>query len=213
MTYLSQLSSYSPSKRRVFFSFHYQNDIWRVNQVRNSWRFGHENTRDADGFFDASIWEASQRTGPDSLKQLIRNGIKNSSVTCVLVGAHTFERRWVRYEIARSVIKGNGIFTVNIHLLADQVGSGSILGANPLDCIGVYNYSGKFFLAEIINGNWKTYGDYSQEVYLPANWWHPTDANVIPLSHYCPRSYCFVIDDGYANFASWTQHAAANVGR
>ena len=23
--------------RRVFFSFHYQRDIWRVNQVRNHW--------------------------------------------------------------------------------------------------------------------------------------------------------------------------------
>ena len=44
-----------PQKRRVFFSFHYQNDIWRVNQVRNSWRYQHEQQREAEGFFDGSV--------------------------------------------------------------------------------------------------------------------------------------------------------------
>ena len=56
-------------KRRVFFSFHYQNDIWRVNQVRQSWRYNHEYTRETEGFFDGSIWESSRRTGPDSLTE------------------------------------------------------------------------------------------------------------------------------------------------
>lgn len=92
--------------RRVFFSFHYQNDIIRANQVRNSWRFQKEDRRIAGGFFDGSIWEKSQRTGPESLKTLIREGIKNTSVTAVLVGQETWSRRWVRYEIARSVVKG-----------------------------------------------------------------------------------------------------------
>ena len=76
-----------PQKRRVFFSFHYQNDIWRVNQVRNSWRYQKEDRRFAEGFYDASMWESSQRKGVDSLKALIREGIKNSSVTAVLVDA------------------------------------------------------------------------------------------------------------------------------
>ena len=90
-----------PAKRRVFFSFHYQNDIWRVNQIRNSWRFQNEATREAEGFFDASLWESSQRRSPDSLKELIRAGMEKTSVTAVLVGSSTFQRRWVRYEIAQ----------------------------------------------------------------------------------------------------------------
>jgi MTH538 TIR-like domain (DUF1863) len=56
-----------PRKRRVFFSFHHQQDIWRVNQVRNSWRYRHESEREAEGFYVGSIWERSKAAGNDSL--------------------------------------------------------------------------------------------------------------------------------------------------
>jgi len=44
-----------PTKRRVFFSFHYQEDINRVNVVRNSWvtKVGEDNGE--FGFYDSSI--------------------------------------------------------------------------------------------------------------------------------------------------------------
>ena len=96
----------TPRKRRVFFSFHHKQDIWRVNQIRNSWRYRHESEREAEGFYDGSIWERSKGEGDESLKALIREGIKNTSVTCVLAGTYTYQRRWVRYEIARSIVTG-----------------------------------------------------------------------------------------------------------
>lgn len=37
--------------RRVFFSFHYERDIFQANVVPNSWRTG---DREAAGSFDAS---------------------------------------------------------------------------------------------------------------------------------------------------------------
>ena len=200
------------SKRRVFFSFHYQNDIWRVNQVRQSWRYNHENTRESEGFFDGSIWEGSQRTGPDSLKSLVREGIKNTSVTCALVGAMTYERRWVRYELARSVIKGNGLLAVKIHLMGNQQGYVSQEGPNPLDYMGVYNAGGAIRLAEFKNGKWVKYDDYTQAVELPATWLKPHDTNVIRLSRYA-RLYCYKSHNGGANFSSWVRQAATDVGR
>ena len=36
--------------RRVFFSFHYKNDVWRANQVRNSWV---TQGKEAAGFIDS----------------------------------------------------------------------------------------------------------------------------------------------------------------
>jgi hypothetical protein len=50
--------------RRVFFSFHYD-DIWRVNQIRNSWLV----TRDGEtaGFVDKAEFEIVERpTSPRS---------------------------------------------------------------------------------------------------------------------------------------------------
>lgn len=200
------------SKRRVFFSFHYQNDIWRVNQVRQSWRYNHENRRETEGFFDGSIWEGSKRTGPESLKALIREGIKNTSVTCVLAGAQTFERRWVRYEIARSVVKGNGLLTVKVHLMGDRQGYVSSEGPNPLDFMGVYRAGDRILLAEQNGNKWVQYGDYTQAVELPATWVRPHDTNVIKLSRYAGL-YCYKAQAGSANFSSWVRQAAADVGR
>lgn len=201
-----------PTKRRVFFSFHYQNDIWRVNQVRNSWRYQKESTRESEGFFDGSLWERSQRTGADSLKSLIRDGMVNTSVTCVLVGAQTYARRWVRYEIARSIIKSNGLLSVKIHGLKNRDGYTSVEGANPLDYMGVYRVSdGRILLAEKQNGRWIRYEDYTQGVTLSCEWRHPTSTNVIPLSAYA-RCYCYVNNRGYDNFATWVQHAANKTG-
>ncbi len=201
-----------PQKRRVFFSFHYQNDIWRVNQVRNSWRYQHEQQRVAEGFFDGSIWESSRRTGPDSLKNLIREGMKNTSVTCVLAGSETYARRWVRYEIARSIVKGNGLLVVNIHNLKNQAGYVSNLGVNPLDFIGTYRVDdGRIFLAEKNNGTWERYTDYTQAVTLPKGWQQPTSTNVLPLSLYA-RKYCYVTNGGAQNFGVWVRHAAGMTG-
>jgi MTH538 TIR-like domain (DUF1863) len=45
--------------RRVFFSFHYERDIWRASIVRNSWVTKPD--RQAAGFFDASIWEEAKK--------------------------------------------------------------------------------------------------------------------------------------------------------
>src|SRR3954471_17938806 len=124
-TLLTRPRTDGPVKRRVFFSFHYQQDIHRVNQVRQSWRFRRENEREAYGFFDASLWERSKRQGDESLKSLIHEGMNNTSVTCVLAGTYTWQRRWVRYEIARSIVKGNGLLTVKIHGLNNLDGHAS----------------------------------------------------------------------------------------
>ena len=203
----------TPAKRRVFFSFHYQNDIWRVNQVRNSWRYQHEATREFEGFFDASLWESSQRRNPDSLKELIRTGMENTSVTAVLVGSNTFERRWVRYEIARSIIKGNGLVGVRIHLLRDRQGNTAVQGPSPLDYMGLYKASdGRVLLAELNGQKWVAYADYTQGITLPATWSTPRNNNVVPLSQYV-QTYCYVLNSGQSNFSSWVSNAASSVGR
>lgn len=40
--------------RRAFFSFHYKNDVWRANQVRNSWV---TQGKEAAGFIDSAEFE------------------------------------------------------------------------------------------------------------------------------------------------------------
>ncbi|MEM8492235.1 MAG: TIR domain-containing protein [Pseudomonadota bacterium] len=195
-------------KRRVFFSFYYQEDIWRVNQVRNSWRFRRETERLSQGFFDGSIWEASQRTSDESLKSLIRSGVENTSVTCVLIGANTHARRWVRYEIAQSLVRRNGLLGIKIHGLKNQAGYLGTPGVNPLECMGVYLSNGSIKIAERVNRKWKAYSDYTRAIRLPMGWTKPTSTQVICLNHYAATH---VYSAG--RFAEWVSKAASDAGK
>lgn len=209
------------ARRRVFFSFHYQEDIFRVNQIRNSWRFGHENEREDSGFFDASLWERSRRESPESLKRLIRDGLKNTSVTCVLAGEYTYQRRWVRYEIAQSIVQGNGLFVVGLNGLQGPgvYGAASLGGPNPLDHMAVGRRTdGRLVLYEkkmtgLLGEQWVPYGDYTQSVEFERYGSPPASPEYLqPLARYC-RNYRYQQENGALMFGYWADSAARDAGR
>jgi hypothetical protein len=100
--------------RRTFFSFHYQRDIWRACIVRNT---GIVDAQAAAGWSDASIWEEAKKKGAAEIKKLIDSGLKNTTVTVVLIGAQTSKREYVNYEISQSLERGNGLLGIHIHEL------------------------------------------------------------------------------------------------
>lgn len=116
--------------RQVFFSFHYGRDIWRVNQVRNSWVA--KKDREAAGFVDAAEWEEVKREGEDAIQEWIDDQMHGTSVTAVLIGNETADRDWIRYEIKKSIKRGNGIVGIKVHSLKDKEGSTDFSGSNPL---------------------------------------------------------------------------------
>jgi hypothetical protein len=118
--------------RRTFFSFHYKPDVSRAWVVRNSWVTKvAQGQRDDAGFFDSSVFESKQRESDDVLKAFLRDGLANTTVTCVLVGQQTTFRRWVRYEIFRSFICGNGLLAVRINTIASLKSPATSAGPNP----------------------------------------------------------------------------------
>ena len=114
--------------RRVFFSFHYQRDIWRVNQIRS---IPNVTGTAAAGFQDASLWEEAKKKGDAAIKKLIDEGLKNTSVTVVCIGAKTAGRKYINYEIEKSIERGNGIVGIQIHHLKNQKGEVDEAGATP----------------------------------------------------------------------------------
>lgn len=114
--------------RRVFFSFHYQRDIMRVNQVRMSNQFIGV---PAAGWADASLWEEAKKKGDLVIKKMIDDALHNTSVTVVCIGGATAGRKYINYEIDKSLARGNGILGLRInHLLAPRIGS-DVLGEIP----------------------------------------------------------------------------------
>ena len=72
--------------RQVFFSFHYQRDVVRVNQIRN---LPEVVDHAAAGFKDASLWEEAKKKSDEAIKKLIDDGLKGTSVTLVCIGGKT----------------------------------------------------------------------------------------------------------------------------
>jgi hypothetical protein len=105
--------------RRVFFSFHYQQDIFRVNVIRNA---GVVLGTAAAGFHDGSLWEKTKKKGTTAVKRLIDKGLDGTSVTCVLIGQKTAKRRFVNYEIEQSIERGNGLLGIHINCIKDIKG-------------------------------------------------------------------------------------------
>lgn len=198
--------------RYTFFSYHYNHDVWRAWNVRNSWVVKPEKTQSV-GFFDASVFEASQRESADALKRFLRKGLEGTSVTCVLAGSATYSRRWVRYEIARSIVKGNGLLTVFIHGVKNRSGQVATRGPDPLDYMGVYKADGQIYLCEKIDGSWRKYGDYQLSI-PPGDLWFnaPTSNTVVTLSSHC-LAYDFVQQNGRQNIGGWIETAAGLAGR
>ena len=129
--------------RRVFFSFHYQRDLWRVNVVRNS---GAIEGIAAAGFQDASLWEETTRKGDVAVKKLIDAGLDGTTVTVVLIGAETANRKYVSYEVEQSVARGNGILGIRINNIKDKDGRTDPPGAVPaaLTKIGATVYTWEY---------------------------------------------------------------------
>lgn len=127
--------------RRVFFSFHYEADVWRVSQVRQSWVT--KPNREAAGFWDHASWESVKRSGDAAVKRWIDRQLDGSSVTVVLIGAHTADREYVQYEIAQSHNRGNGMLGVYVDSCADQTGRTCVRGVNPFDRVSLPGQYGR----------------------------------------------------------------------
>ena len=137
--------------RRVFFSFHYQRDVWRVYQIRN---IPNIIGSAAAGFQDASLWEEAKKKGDAEIKRLINKALENTSVTVVCIGAKTAGRKYINYEIAQSLERGNGLLGIQIHHMKDKDGKTDSVGTPPprieKACFKVYKYVDKDKLAKRI---------------------------------------------------------------
>ncbi|WP_084674069.1 TIR domain-containing protein [Methylobacterium sp. WSM2598] len=116
--------------RHTFFSFHHQRDSWRASQVRNSWV---TQDRIDSGFWDAAEWEEVKKKDDASIQRWIDGQMKGTSVTVVLIGAQTSQRKHVGYEISQSHKLKKGMLGIYIHNVKNVDGFTDLQGANPFD--------------------------------------------------------------------------------
>lgn len=114
-------------KRQVFFSFHYDHDVWRASQVRNM------GVVETQKLYSDNSWETVRRQSEAAIKQWIDNEMKMRSCVVILIGTYTYSRDWVQYEIEHAWKAGKGIVGIYINRLEDNKGEQSEKGKNPFD--------------------------------------------------------------------------------
>jgi hypothetical protein len=107
--------------RKTFFSFKYK-DVSRAMVVRNSWV---AQGKEAAGFIDSADFEEVKRKGDTAIKNWIDGQLEGTSVTVVLVGEKTCNSRWVKYEIQKSIERGNGLLGIDVSEIKDLQGNTS----------------------------------------------------------------------------------------
>lgn len=155
------------TKRKCFYSFHYEPDNWRAATVRNIGAIeGNKPTSDNN-------WETIKKGGDAAIKKWIADEMLGKSCIVVLVGSNTADRKWINYEIIKGWDDGKGIVGIYIHGLKDSNEKTSVKGDNPFDYIN-YGNTGKK-LSSIVKC-YNPSGSTSQEKY---NWIKEHLANAV----------------------------------
>lgn len=126
-------------KRKVFYSFHFDNDVMRVQQIRNM------GVIEGNEPVTPNEWETAKKT-LGGIEKWIDDNMKGKSCVVVLIGSETANRKWVRYEIVKAWNDGKGLLGIYIHNLVDPR-TCKILpykgkcqqGQNPFDSIRLNN--------------------------------------------------------------------------
>src|SRR5207247_1495005 len=114
-----------------------------------------------------------------------------------------YQRRWVRYEIMKSIARGNLLLGIHINSVAGKDQQTKVAGPNPFDYLG-YRFSNDGRSIELFewNGNaWAGYSDldpWSCGEPKPESVW----GKFYQLSGLA-KIYDWINHNGFQNFDSW----------
>lgn len=115
------------AKRQIFYSFHFKNDVMRVQQIRNIGAL--EDNKPVS----ANDWEEVKKKGDAGIEKWIDDNMSYRSCVVVLVGEETASRPWVKYEIKKAWKDGKGLVGIHAHNLTCPNNGKGKKGVNPFD--------------------------------------------------------------------------------
>jgi hypothetical protein len=114
-------------KRQIFYSFHFDNDVFRVQQIRNI------GALEDNKPISANDWETVKKGGDNAIEKWIDDNMKYRSCVVVLIGEETAKRPWVKYEIKKAWQDHKGLLGIHINNLKDPKTGTCSKGTNPFD--------------------------------------------------------------------------------
>ncbi|GAB3924385.1 hypothetical protein GCM10011575_03380 [Microlunatus endophyticus] len=110
--------------KSVYYSFHYERDVHRVQLVRNI------NALEGQPILNSQEWERVRRGGDAAIKKWIHDEMAYKKAVIVLIGRQTASRPWVIYEIEKAWADKKPLLGIRIHGLS-SLGTVDTAGADP----------------------------------------------------------------------------------
>lgn len=146
------------AREPVFYSFHFGNDVFRVQQIRNM------GVIDGNEPVSANEWEQVKRKGNAAVENWVDGNMKYKRCVVVLIGSETASRPWVQYEIKKAWNDGRAMLGIYIHNLKCPRNGTCSQGTNPFSQFRVENQS----LANLVQCRdpnfWDAYGDIAKNL-------------------------------------------------
>ena len=149
------------AREPVFYSFHYDNDVFRVQQIRNM------GAVDGNEPVSPNDWEQVKRKGDAAVEHWIDENMKYKRCVIVLIGSETASRKWVKHEIKRAWELKKGLFGIYIQNLKCPRNGTCSKGANPFTNWNVNGQSMAHLITCHDPGIWDAYGEISRNM---ASW-------------------------------------------
>jgi hypothetical protein len=116
--------------KTVFYSFHYERDVHRVQLVK------HINALEGQPVLNSQEWEQVRRGGNAAIQKWINEQMAYKRAVIVLIGKETAGRPWVNYEIQKAWNDKKPLLGIRIHGLS-SMRSADTAGGNPFSSAGV----------------------------------------------------------------------------
>jgi hypothetical protein len=115
------------AKRQIFYSFHFKNDVMRVQQIRNI------GSLEENKPVSHQAWETVKEAGSKAIEKWIDDNMSYRSCVVVLIGEETAARPWVLYEIKKAWAEKRGVLGIYIHNLKCPNGGFGKKGTSPFE--------------------------------------------------------------------------------
>ncbi|MDR1441154.1 MAG: TIR domain-containing protein [Bifidobacteriaceae bacterium] len=113
----------------VFYSFHYDRDNWRVQQIKQM------GVIEEEPILNSQEWEAVRRQSDRAIQTWIDDQMRYKRAVVVLIGAQTASRTWVEYEIRKAWGDRKPLVGIRVHGLEDSNRRADSRGADPFAAI------------------------------------------------------------------------------
>ncbi|WP_237172265.1 TIR domain-containing protein [Prescottella equi] len=128
-----------PVPKSVFYSFHHDRDVHRVQLVR------HINALEGQPLLKPQQWEEKKGRGDKAIETWIHSEMSRKKAVIVLIGQETASREWVHYEINKAWRDKKPLLGIRIHGLASMNDPVDKAGADPFEAAGLRRSSVPIF--------------------------------------------------------------------